>query len=116
MPDPRLLRFSNGKDDKLKDFYELSMNNNGPNAICARLMKESSPIFLQIINEEFQKNPTDCLIGLMSFYVNINTNIIMQTIFREDSEGACELFKKIFINIMDQVKPLMRDQAGKKPN
>lgn len=99
--------------DAILALHDMSMKD-GHSAVCARFMKELYMPLIKIVEEEFNKDPSNCIIGLISFYSNINAQIILSTELSGDTDKACGLMKTIFCDFADQQAPLLREKAGKK--
>lgn len=82
----------------------------GQRGIAARLMKDVSPQLLRIVKEEFERSPVDCMIALMSFQVNVVSNIIDNTALREDSDVSFNGLKEIFCAMMDETAADFRER------
>ncbi len=116
MSDSNFSYFPPGKEDEFAETLKIHMENGGPNAVCARLMQEISPTIFKILNEEFEKDRANCMMGLIAFYVNISSNVILQTPFQETPSEFCELIKGTFIDFIDQSIPLLMNHVGKREN
>jgi len=79
------------------------------NGVSARLMKELSLPMLKIIEEEFNKDESNCVLGMLSFFVNITGNVIMQTVLMKNPDISSEMIKKAFCILMDQAKRPLRE-------
>ncbi len=116
MSDSSFAYFPPGKEDEFAETLKVHMKNGGPDAVCARLMQEINPTIFKILNEEFKKDRSNCMMGLIAFYVNINANIILQTPFQENPSEFCELIKDTFIDFIDQSIPSLMNELRKQEN
>jgi len=76
----------------------------GPSGVSGRLMKELSIPMLKIIEEEFNKDESNCVLGMLSFFTSITGNVITQTILMKNADISCEMMKEGFCVLMDQAK------------
>lgn len=81
----------------------------GSAGVSGRLMKELSIPMLKILNEEFNKDAPDCVFGMVSFFTSIAGNIISNTVLVEDVDSSCEMMKKIFCMLIDQIKSPLQE-------
>lgn len=81
----------------------------GPAGVSGRLMKELSRPMLKIIQEEFNKDESNCVLGMLSFFTSITGNVIAQTILMKDADISCEMMKKGFCVLMDRSKTPLCD-------
>jgi len=88
--------------------HEESMKEGSP-GVAGRLMKEVGIPMLKIIHEEFNKDESDCVLGMMSFFSTITGNIIANTVLMEDIDNSCELMEKTFCIFVDHIKPPLRE-------
>lgn len=113
MTDPSFKHYPPGKEDELHKELKSIMSKGGPNAVSARLMEEISPALFKIIDEELKNDMTNCMIGLLAFYTDINSNVILQTPLISEPEEFCELVKSTFGYLLDRSVPVILNEAGK---
>lgn len=81
----------------------------GPTGVSGRFMKDFGRPMLKMIEEELQRDDVDCVIGLVSFFSCITSNLVANTSLFYDSDKSCDMFKKLFCDLVDQTKLGLRE-------
>lgn len=82
----------------------------GQRGIAARFMKDAAPAMFRILQEEFERDHNECLIGFMSFQVNMVSNLIENTFLSRDSDGSFNMIKELFCAMVDETAEDFRNR------